>query len=71
MLHEAVSTDKFQSVYIVLNGVNMGANSYVYRRYGQYGHYGRYGRTTKNGSYGYGYGYGYSSKDSAGKSKKK
>ncbi|MCX4263677.1 MAG: polysaccharide biosynthesis tyrosine autokinase [Muribaculaceae bacterium] len=71
VLHEAVSTDKFQSVYIVLNGVNMGANSYVYRRYGQYGHYGRYGRTTKNGSYGYGYGYGYSSKDSAGKSKKK
>lgn len=70
VLHEAVSTGKFNSVYVVLNGVNMGANSYVYRRYGQYGHYGRYGRKTQNGSYGYGYGYGYSSRDKSDKNKK-
>ena len=50
VLHEAVVTDKFNAVYIILNGVNMVSNSYKYRRYGQYGHYG-----TKNGSYGYGY----------------
>lgn len=51
ILQEAISTGKFQSAYIVLNGVEMGSNSYVYRRYGKYGSYG-----SKNGSYGYGYG---------------
>lgn len=56
ILQEAISTGKFQSAYIVLNGVEIGSNSYVYRRYGKYGSYG-----SKNGSYGYGYG---SKKDS-------
>lgn len=51
ILQEAISTGKFQSAYIVLNGVEMSSNSYVYRRYGKYGSYG-----SKNGSYGYGYG---------------
>lgn len=51
MLHHAVAAGKFTSVYIVLNGVNMNSNSYLYRRYGEYGHYGNKVRT-----YGYGYG---------------
>lgn len=53
VLHDAVKGEKFSSVYIVLNGVNISSNSYVYRRYGYYGHYGQYGR--KNQTYGYGY----------------
>lgn len=51
VLHDAVKSNKFSSVYIVLNGVNMASNSYMYRRYGEYGRY-------KYQSYGYGYGYG-------------
>ncbi len=51
VLHQAVESGKFSSVYIVLNGVNITSNSYLYRRYGEYGHYGR-----KAHSYGYGYG---------------
>lgn len=51
MLHHAVAAGKFTSVYIVLNGVNINSNSYLYRRYGEYGHYGNKVRT-----YGYGYG---------------
>ncbi len=51
VLHQAVQAGKFTSVYIVLNGVNMNSNSYLYRRYGEYGHYGKKGH-----SYGYGYG---------------
>ena len=47
-LHNAVKSGKFSSVYLILNGVNMSSNSYVYRRYGEYGHYG-------NHTYGYGY----------------
>ncbi len=50
VLHQAFNLNKFSSVYIVLNGVNMKSNSYLYRRYGQYGHYGK-------GSMTYGYGY--------------
>lgn len=50
VLHQAVAQGKFNKVYIVLNGVDMGSGSYLYRRYGQYGNYGAQGR-----SYGYGY----------------
>nr|MDE6135310.1 polysaccharide biosynthesis tyrosine autokinase [Muribaculaceae bacterium] len=50
VLHNAVRSGKFSSVYIVLNGVNMSSNSYLYRRYGEYGRYGRKAHT-----YGYGY----------------
>lgn len=54
VLHQAVDSDKFSSVYIILNGVNIASNSYLYRRYGEYGHYGRKGHA---------YGYGYAAKD--------
>lgn len=50
-LESAITTGKFSSVYIVLNGVDMAAGSYTYRRYGAYGGYGK-----KNAPYGYGYG---------------
>ncbi len=53
VLHQAIKQDKFTKVYIVLNGVDMGSGSYLYRRYGQYRTYGAQGRT---------YGYGYTSK---------
>lgn len=61
VLHQAIQQGKFEKVYIVLNGVNMGSNSYLYRRYGQYGHYtSGHGRTVV-------YGYGYtSSKEKSG-----
>ncbi|MDE6574796.1 MAG: polysaccharide biosynthesis tyrosine autokinase [Muribaculaceae bacterium] len=49
VLHSAIASNKFSSVYIVLNGVDMASNSYTYRRYGEY----RYSR--KNQTYGYGY----------------
>ena len=48
VLHNAVKSGKFSSVYLILNGVNMSSNSYVYRRYGEYGRY-------NNHTYGYGY----------------
>lgn len=57
VLHQAVNQGKFPKVYIVLNGVDMGSGSYLYRRYGQYGNYGAQGRA---------YGYGYTSGDNAG-----
>lgn len=44
-LQNAIDSNKFSSVYIVLNGVNIKSSSYQYRRYGQYG----------SSSYGYGY----------------
>lgn len=50
-LDSAIASGKFSSVYIVLNGVDMAAGSYTYRRYGAYGGYGK-----KNAPYGYGYG---------------
>lgn len=53
VLHQAVESGKFSSVYIVLNGVDIASNSYIYRRYGDYGLYGGKGRA---------YGYGYASK---------
>jgi len=56
VLHTAYAQNKFKSVYVVLNGVDMRANSYIYRRYGSYGHY--YTSSGKKGVYGYGYGYG-------------
>ena len=46
-LQNAIDSNKFSSVYIVLNGVNIKSSSYQYRRYGQYG----------SSTYGYGYGY--------------
>lgn len=60
-LHDAVAMGKFSSVYIVLNGVNITSNSYVYRRYGEYGRYGRYGYGSGKSKV---YGYGYASKKS-------
>lgn len=44
-LQNAIDSNKFSSVYIVLNGVNIKSSSYQYRRYGQYG----------SSTYGYGY----------------
>lgn len=44
-LQNAIDSNKFSSVYIVLNGVNIKSSSYQYRRYGQYG----------SSAYGYGY----------------
>lgn len=61
ILQEAVDANKLSAVYIVLNGVNIGANSYMYRRYGHYGH---------NDKKGYGYGYGYVSHSEEDKKKK-
>lgn len=61
VLHQAVAHGKFSKVYIVLNGVDMGSGSYLYRRYGQYAGYGAQGRA---------YGYGYNSQDSHHKKKK-
>ncbi len=46
-LQSAIETGKLPAAYIVLNGVNMTASSYTYRRYGDY--------HRKNAPYGYGY----------------
>lgn len=51
VMHQAVDTGRLPNCYILLNGVNVKSNMYIYRRYG---HYGKYGKK------GYGYGYGYS-----------
>lgn len=56
IMHNAINNKRFPNCYLILNGVNIRSNSYVYRRYGTYGKYGSYGY--KN-SYTYGYGYGY------------
>lgn len=52
LLHSAVALNRFPSVYLVLNGVDMSSTVYIYRRYGEYGRYGHH-------KIGYGYGYGY------------
>ncbi len=54
VLHNAVNTKRLPHAYVLLNGVNMTSNSYIYRRYG---HYGVDAKRT------YGYGYGYSETD--------
>lgn len=54
LLHDAVRNNRLSHPYLVLNGVNVGSASYIYRRYGHYGYYSKQ-------SYGYAYGYGYSS----------
>ncbi|MDE6463698.1 MAG: CpsD/CapB family tyrosine-protein kinase, partial [Muribaculaceae bacterium] len=46
-LHNAVRLKKMDNVYIVINGVAIHSNAYLYRRYGSY--------KSKNRSYGYGY----------------
>ena len=51
VMHQAVESGRLPNCYLLLNGVNIKSNSYMYKRYG---HYGRYGRK------GYGYGYSYS-----------
>lgn len=56
IMHNAINSKRFPNCYVVLNGVNIRSNSYVYRRYGTYGKYGHYGYKY---SYTYGYGYGY------------
>ncbi len=52
IMHNAIDSKRFPNCYLILNGVNIRSNSYVYRRYGTYGKYGNYG-------YRSGYGYGY------------
>ncbi len=52
IMHNAIDSKRFPNCYLILNGVNIKSNSYVYRRYGTYGKYGNYG-------YRSGYGYGY------------
>ena len=47
-LHDAIALDKFNNVYIVVNGVDITSSAYNYRRYGHYG----YGSKK---AYGYGY----------------
>lgn len=55
VMHQAVEAGRLPNCYILLNGVNVRSNSYMYKRYG---HYGKYG----NKGYGYGYGYSHSEK---------
>ncbi len=64
VLHDAISNQRLQDAYIVLNGVDVTSGSYSYRRYG---YYSRSGGST----YGYGYasGYGYSSQPNEPKQK--
>lgn len=50
LLHSAITSGMMPNAYIVINGVNIASNSYIYRKYGEYGHYGK----AKN-YYGYGY----------------
>lgn len=49
-LHSAVESGRLANCYLVLNGVDMRSNRYVYRKYGYYGYYG-------SGKKNYGYGY--------------
>ncbi len=51
-LHQAVADNRLSDPYIVLNGVDMQASSYTYRKYGHYYLAG----TGRNKPYGYGYG---------------
>lgn len=65
VLHESVASGKFPSVYIVLNGVNITSNSYLYRRYGYYS------SSSKNRkAYGYGYSNSQTTADEGDASKK-
>ncbi|MCH5221603.1 MAG: polysaccharide biosynthesis tyrosine autokinase [Muribaculaceae bacterium] len=64
ILHQAIDDGKFSAVYLVINGVDIASNSYVYRRYGEYGRYGRYGSYSRRSGV---YGYGYVSKDKSSK----
>lgn len=48
VLHKAIQEDRLPDPYIVLNDVDITANSYSYRKYGHYYH---------NGAHVYGYGY--------------
>ncbi|MCM1032373.1 MAG: polysaccharide biosynthesis tyrosine autokinase [Odoribacter sp.] len=56
VLHQAIRDNRLSDPYIVLNGVNMNAGSYSYRKYGHY-------YRSTNGTYGYGYGYSSDNKD--------
>ncbi|MBO5053991.1 MAG: polysaccharide biosynthesis tyrosine autokinase [Muribaculaceae bacterium] len=51
VLHQAISQNRLPKAYIILNGVNMNSNTYIYRRYGHYAYNAKH-------TYGYGYGYG-------------
>lgn len=51
VLHDAINANRLPHPYIVLNGVDVGSTSYIYRRYGYYGYHSR-------NTYGYAYGYG-------------
>lgn len=62
IMHAAIDNKRFPNCYLILNGVNIKSNSYVYRRYGTYGKYGNYGYKS---TYTYGYGYGYTETPSA------
>jgi capsular exopolysaccharide synthesis family protein len=48
VMHNAVNNGRLPHPYLVLNGVEIASNTYIYRRYGKYGY----------GTYGYTYGYG-------------
>lgn len=48
VLHQAVRDNRLSDPYIVLNGVDINAGSYSYRKYGHYFH-------GESGTYGYGY----------------
>ena len=50
ILHEAINSGRLPHAYIVINGVDVASNAYIYRRYG---HYGYYGKTAQGYSYGY------------------
>lgn len=50
VLHSAIENKRLTNCYLVLNGVDMRSNRYVYRKYGYYGYYG-------SGKKNYGYGY--------------
>lgn len=56
LLQNAVDTGILPHAYIVINGVNIASNSYIYRRYGDYGNYGKKAKV-------YGYGYSYNRTD--------
>lgn len=49
VLHNAVNSNRLPHAYILLNGVDMNSNTYIYRRYGHYGY-------DSKRTYGYGYG---------------
>lgn len=50
VMHQAIDSGRLENCYLLLNGVNVKSNAYMYRRYG---HYGSYGKSGYGGGYGY------------------